>query len=145
MVYQTLVKVASISISSERPAILEVHGIVKWEERAYPRRWKSPLFIASSTKYACSIGQMRYCFGLGKFGFIKSVDKGRTRYTRSILTESINASHSINLFTNSSHHISTIGKAPPHPHKSLQHPQFHYSLWRRADARNVNFPNRSWW
>ena len=39
----------------------------------------------------------------------------------SIHTESMNAFHSINLFTNSCHHISTNGKAPPHPHKNQQH------------------------
>ena len=35
------------------------------------------------------------------------------------------------------------GKAPPHPHTNQQHPQFLYALWRRANARNVSFPNRS--
>ena len=30
----------------------------------------------------------------------------------------MNASHSINLFTNSCYHISTNGKAPPHLHKN---------------------------
>ena len=45
-----------------------------------------------------------------------------------ILTASMNASHSIYLFTNSCYHISTKGKAPPHQHKKRQHPQFIYSL-----------------
>ena len=35
----------------------------------------------------------------------------------SIHTESMNASHSINLFTNSRHPISTNSKAPPHTYK----------------------------
>ena len=48
----------------------------------------------------------------------KNLDK--TRYTVIIHRESMNASHSINLLTNSRHHISTNGKAPPHPHKNQQ-------------------------
>ena len=63
----------------------------------------------------------------------------------SILTEPMNASHSINLFTNSCYHISINGKASPHPHKNQQHPQFLDSLWRRANARNVSCPNHSRW
>ena len=40
--------------------------------------------------------------------------------------------------------ISTNGKAPPHPHNTQQHLQFlQYSLWQRANARNVSFPNLS--
>ena len=57
----------------------------------------------------------------------------------------MNASHSTYLFTNSCSHISTNGKA--HLHSLLNHnnPQFLYSLWRRANARNVNFLNLSRW
>ena len=35
-----------------------------------------------------------------------------------IYTESMNVSHFIYLFTNSCHHVSTNGKAPPHPQKT---------------------------
>ena len=38
-------------------------------------------------------------------------------WAHSIYTESMNASHSINLFTYSSHPISTNSKAPPHTYK----------------------------
>ena len=55
------------------------------------------------------------------------------------------ASHPINLFTNSSHHISTNGKAPSHPHKTNNNPQFLYSLWSRDNARNVSVQNLSQW
>jgi len=34
----------------------------------------------------------------------------------------MNASHSINLFKNSCHHVSTIGKALPQPYKNQQQP-----------------------
>ena len=44
----------------------------------------------------------------------------KTGYTVIIHRESMNASHSINLLTNSRHHISTNGKAPPRPHKNEQ-------------------------
>ena len=44
-----------------------------------------------------------------------------------------------NLFTNSCHHISTNGKAPPQVHEKQKLPQFLYSLWQRANARNVSF------
>ena len=37
-------------------------------------------------------------------------------------TESMNASHVINLLTNSCDLISTIGKAPPHPRESQRQP-----------------------
>ena len=40
---------------------------------------------------------------------------------------------SINLFTNSCHHISTNGKAPPYPHNNQQHPQFLYP-WLAPDV-----------
>ena len=47
--------------------------------------------------------------------------KSRTKI-HSILTGSMNASHSTNLFTNSWQQISTNGKGPPHSHINLQHP-----------------------
>ena len=44
-------------------------------------------------------------------------------WVHSIIMRSMNASHStFFLFTNSCHHISTNGKAPPHSHINLQHP-----------------------
>ena len=60
-------------------------------------------------------------------------------WAHSIHTESMNASHAINLFTNSRHPISTNSKLL-RTHINLQ-PQFLYSLRRRANARNVSFPN----
>ena len=57
----------------------------------------------------------------------------------------VNASHSTNLFTNSCDHIFTNGKAPLHSHINHNNPQFLYSLWRRANARNVSFLNLSRW
>jgi len=48
----------------------------------------------------------------------KNLDK--TRYTVIIHRESMSASHSINLLTNSRHHISTNGKALPPSHKNEQ-------------------------
>ena len=48
----------------------------------------------------------------------------------------MNASHFINLFTNSRHPISTNSKLL-RTHINLQQPQFLYSLRRRANARNV--------
>ena len=56
-------------------------------------------------------------------------------------TELMNASHSTNLFTNSCDHIFSNGKAPLHSHINHNTPQFLYSLWRRANARNVSFLN----
>ena len=46
----------------------------------------------------------------------------------SLHTESMNASHSTNLFTNSCDHIFTNGKAPLHSHINHNNPQFLYSL-----------------
>ena len=43
-------------------------------------------------------------------------------WVHSIIMRSMNAPHSTYLFTNSCHHISTNGKAPPHSHINLQHP-----------------------
>ena len=63
----------------------------------------------------------------------------------SLHTELMNASHSPNLFANSCDHISTNGKAPLHSHIKHNTPQFLYSLWRRANARNVSFLNLSRW
>ena len=60
-------------------------------------------------------------------------------------TELMNASHSTNLFTHSCDQISTNGKAPLHSHINHNTPQFLYSLWRRANARNVSFLNLSRW
>ena len=60
-------------------------------------------------------------------------------------TLSPHASHSTNLFTNSCDYISTNGKAPLHSHINHNTPQFLYSLWRRANARNVSFLNLSRW
>ena len=57
--------------------------------------------------------------------------KSSFNQVHSILTESMNASHSINLFTNSCHHISTNGKVPPHPHKN----QHHHNSSIRSDER----------
>ena len=59
--------------------------------------------------------------------------------------ELMNASHSTNLFTNSCDHISTNGKAPLHSHINHNTPQFLYSLWRRANIRNISFLNLSPW
>ena len=47
--------------------------------------------------------------------------------------------------SNSCDHISTNGKAPLHSHINHSTPQFLYSLWRRANARNVSFLNLSRW
>jgi len=66
-------------------------------------------------------------------------------WVHSLHTESMNASHSTNLFTNSCDHIFTNGKAPLHSHINHNNPQFLCSLWRRANARNVSFPNLSRW
>ena len=66
-------------------------------------------------------------------------------WVHSLHTELRNASHSTNLFTNSCDHISTNGKAPLHSHIHHNNPQFLYSLWRRANARNVSFLNLSRW
>ena len=65
-------------------------------------------------------------------------------WAHSIHTESMNASHSINLFTNSRHPISTNSKLL-RTHINLQQPQFLYSLRQRANARNMSFPNLSRW
>ena len=54
-------------------------------------------------------------------------------WVHSILTGSTNVSHSTNLFTNSCHHISTNGKAPPNFHLILQHPTI--PLLCQVDAR----------
>ena len=43
-------------------------------------------------------------------------------WVHSILTGSMNASHTTNIFTNSCDHISTNGKAPLHSHRNLKHP-----------------------
>ena len=59
--------------------------------------------------------------------------------------ESMNASHSTNLFTTSCDDIFTNGKAPLHSYINHNNPQFLYSLWRRANARNVSFLNLSRW
>ena len=59
--------------------------------------------------------------------------------------ELMNASHSTNLFTNSCDQIFTNGKAPLHSHINHNNPQFLYSLWRRANARNISFLNLSRW
>ena len=66
-------------------------------------------------------------------------------HERSGSDELMNASHSTNLFTNSCDHISTNGKAPLHSHINQNNPQFLYSLWRRANTRNVSFLNLSRW
>ena len=66
-------------------------------------------------------------------------------WVHSLHTKLMNASHSTNLFTNSCDHISTNGKAPLHFHINHNTPQFLYSLWRRANARNVSFLNLSRW
>ena len=66
-------------------------------------------------------------------------------WVHSLHTELMNASHSTNLFTNSCDHISTNGKAPLHSHINNNNRQFLYSLWRRANARNVSFLNLSRW
>ena len=55
----------------------------------------------------------------------------------------MNASNSTNLFTNSCDHTFTNGKAPQQSHLNHSNAQFLYSLWRRADAWNVSFPNLS--
>ena len=93
-----------------------------------------------------------------KFGFIKRVDKWWIttvkdfenqnwffNWVHSLHTELINASHSTNLFTNSCNHISTNGNALQHSHINHNNPQFLYSPWRRANARNVSFLNLSRW
>ena len=53
--------------------------------------------------------------------------------------------HGINEFLSvhipSCHRVSSNCKALPHPDKNRQHPQFLYSLWKRANARRVRFPN----
>ena len=59
----------------------------------------------------------------------------------SLYRELMNASYFTNLFTNSCDHICTNGKAPLHPHINHNTPQILYSLWRRANARNVSFLN----
>ena len=61
----------------------------------------------------------------------------------SLHTELMNVSHSTNLFTNSYDHIFTNGNAPLHSHINHNNPKFLYSLWRRANARNVSFLNLS--
>ena len=66
-------------------------------------------------------------------------------WVHSLHTESTNASHSTNLFTISCNHISTNGKALLHSHINHNNPQFLYSLWRRANARNISFINLSRW
>ena len=66
-------------------------------------------------------------------------------WVHSLHTELMNASHSTNLFTNSYNHISTNGNALLHSHINHNNPQFLYSLWRRAIARNVSFLNLSRW
>ena len=53
--------------------------------------------------------------------------------------ESMNASHAINLFRNSCHHISTNGKAPPNLHKIQQYPQSLYSPQQRATLETWPF------
>ena len=60
-------------------------------------------------------------------------------WVHSLHTELMNPSHSTNLFTNSCNHISTDCKALLHSHINHNTPQFLYSLWRRANARNVSF------
>ena len=55
-----------------------------------------------------------------KFGFIKRVDKGCITTVKD---------------------LESFGKAPLHSHINHNNPQFLYLLWRRANARNVSFPN----
>ena len=76
---------------------------------------------------------------------LKPYHEGMAISSHSLHTESMNASHSTNLFTNSCDHIFTNGKAPLHSHINHNNPQFLCSLWRRANARNVSFPNLSRW
>ena len=54
-------------------------------------------------------------------------------WAHSIYPEWTNASHYINLFTNSCDHTSTNGKAPLYPHNNQQHPQFLYP-WLAPDV-----------
>ena len=75
----------------------------------------------------------------------KSLKNSFFNLVHSLYTELVNASHSTNLFTNSCNHISTNGKAPLHSHINHNTPQFLYSLWRRANARNVSLLNLSRW
>ena len=51
----------------------------------------------------------------------------------------INERFSTNLFLLSRHHIPTNSVAPLFVYKPTDKPQFLQSLWRRADAQNVNF------
>ena len=67
-------------------------------------------------------------------------------WAHSLHTELKNASHSTNVFANSCDHSSTNGKAPLHCHVKYNTPQILYSLWRRANARNVSFLHTlAWW
>ena len=67
-------------------------------------------------------------------------------WVHSLHTDLMNASHSTNLFTNSCDHMFINGKAPLHSHTNHNNQQFLYSLWRRANARNVSFLRLSrWW
>ena len=75
----------------------------------------------------------------------KNLDNSFFNWAHSLHTELINVSHSTNSFANSCDHISTNGKAPLHSHINHNTPQFLYSLWRRANARNVSFLNLSRW
>ena len=72
-------------------------------------------------------------------------------WTHSILKESTNASHSINLFTTSCHYISTNDKAPPHPHENrtptiplftlMKGLTFKMSAFQSFDIGNLTFIN----
>ena len=75
-----------------------------------------------------------YPFTTGTYKSAKISNKNSSfNWVLSIYPESTNASHSINLFTNSCHHISTNSKAPPYPHNNQQHPQLLYP-WLAPDV-----------
>ena len=63
-------------------------------------------------------------------------------WAHSIHTGLMNASHSIYLFTNSCHRISTNGKAPPHSQINQQHPKI--SLFARAKGLTLE-TFAFWW
>ena len=76
-----------------------------------------------------------------------SLHHGSTSFNwvHSIVTGSMNASHSTNLFPNSCHHISTNGKPLYSFIQTYNTPQFLYLPRRRANARIVSFLNLSRW
>ena len=105
---------------------------------------RATLIFPITPTTALTISGLSYTTGIQKAPEISNKNSF-FNWVHSLHTEFMNASHSTNLFTNSCDHISTNSKAPLHSHINHNTPQFLYSLWRRANVRNVSFLNLPWW